>query len=167
MGSTDDNLKEAFAGESQANQRYLAFARKAQQDGYDQVAKLFRAAAAAETVHAQNHFQTMGGSTETLENLKTAAAGEKEEFKEMYPDFIEQAKIDENKDARRSFHYANEVEQIHHELYQKAIDAVGEGSDLPEQSMFVCTCCGNTVEGEAPEKCPVCGAPKKQFMEVE
>ena len=167
MSETSENLGEAFAGESQANQRYLAFARKAQQEGYTQVAKLFRAAAAAETVHAQNHFRTMDGVEDTLENLKAAAEGEAEEFREMYPGFIEKAKEEDENDARTSFTYANKVEKIHHKLYEQAMDAVEGGEDLPEKDMYVCTQCGNTVEDEAPESCPICGAPRKDFMLVE
>lgn len=167
MAETSDNLSDAFAGESQANQRYLAFARKAQQEGYSQVAKLFRAAAAAETVHAQNHFRTMGGVDDTLDNLGTAAEGEAEEFREMYPAFIETAKEEGESKARTSFNYANKVEKIHHQLYQKAMDAVEDGGDLPEQDLYVCTQCGNTVEDEAPQSCPICGAPQEDFMLVE
>ena len=167
MSETSDNLNDAFAGESQANQRYLAFARKAQKDGFDQVAKLFRAAAAAETVHAQNHFETKGGVRKTLHNLKAAAEGEAQEFRDMYPAFIDKAKEEGNSDARQTFHYANKVEEIHHELYQKAIDAVEDGDDLPEKDIYVCTQCGNTVEDQAPQSCPICGAPQEDFMLVE
>ena len=167
MGKSQENLGEAFAGESQANQRYLAFAKKAQKDGLTQVARLFRAAAAAETVHAQNHMKAAGQVSDTLPNLQTAAAGEAEEFRSMYPAFIQTARDEGDKEAERTFHYANEVEQIHYGLYQKAIEEVSKGNDLPEQKMFVCRGCGNTVEGEAPYKCPICGAPKSWFMDIE
>ena len=167
MSQTDENLKEAFAGESQANRKYVAFSRKADQEDYSQVAKLFRAAAEAETVHALNHLQVMDGIKETLENLKEAAEGEAEEFKEMYPDFIEQAEDDGNDNARGTFDYANQVEQIHHEMYNQAIEAVQKGEDLPPREIFVCQGCGNTVEDEAPDTCPICGAPKAMFKKID
>ncbi len=167
MSETQDDLQEAFAGESQANRTYLAFAQKAEEDGYSQVARLFRAAAASETVHALNHLQVMGGIRDTLDNLQEAAEGEAAEFRNMYPEFIERAKESGNEDARDSFEYASEVEEIHHSLYQKAIEAVKQGEDLPETEMFVCQGCGNTVEGEAPESCPICGAPRSMFEKVE
>jgi len=167
MGVTQEDLQEAFAGESQANRTYLAFAQKAEEDGYGQVARLFRAAAASETVHALNHLQVMGGIDDTLDNLKEAAEGEAAEFKEMYPEFIERAREGGNEEARDSFEYASKVEEIHHSLYEKAIEAVQQGQDLPETEMFVCQGCGNTVEGEAPESCPICGAPKSMFEKIE
>lgn len=167
MGQTDDNLKEAFAGESQANRKYLAFAKKADKEKLPMTARLFRAAAEAETIHAHNHLRVMGEVGATLDNLKVAASGEAAEFREMYPGFIAQAEKDGNQEARTTFAYANEVEEIHHQLYSRAADTVGKGEDLPETKMFVCRGCGNTVEGEPPEKCPICGAPKKMFMEIE
>lgn len=167
MSQTDENLKEAFAGESQANRKYTAFAAKADQSDYSQVARLFRAAAAAETVHALNHFEVMGGVNSTLENLKAAAEGEAEEFKEMYPGFIEQAEEEGKEAARDSFDYANQVEEIHHEMYNEAIEAVKAGEDLPETEIFVCQGCGNTVEEEAPDLCPICGAPKSMFKQID
>jgi len=118
MAKTDECLREAFAGESQANRRYLAFAAKADQEGYPQVAKLFRAAAEAETVHAHNHLRALKGIGNTQENLQEAVAGETHEFKTMYPEMIEVAKAEGNKEAERTFHYANEVEKIHAQLYQ-------------------------------------------------
>jgi len=167
MGQTDENLKEAFAGESQANRNYTAFAQKADKDGFAQVARLFRAAAAAETVHALNHLKVMGGVKSTLDNLKAAAAGEAAEFKKMYPRFIEQAAQDENEEAKRTFDYANQVEEIHHDLYTRAAEAVEAGEDMPEAEIYVCRGCGNTVEGEPPDRCPICGAPKKWFDRIE
>jgi rubrerythrin len=163
---TNNNLKEAFAGESQANRKYLAFAKKAQQDGFAQVAKLFRAAAAAETVHAHAHFRAMGGVEGTEENLQTAILGEGFEFKEMYPKFLAEAQAEGNKPAAASFKNALAVEEIHHGLYSKALGAVKSGSDLPETKIFVCQVCGNTVEGSAPDKCPVCGSSKEKFEEI-
>jgi len=164
--ATSDNLQEAFAGESQANRKYLAFAKKAEQDGYPQVAKLFRAAAEAETVHAHAHLRVMGGVKNTDENLRAAIEGEGFEFQEMYPKFLSQAEAEGNKPAVFSFKHALAVEEIHHGLYAEALDAVKSGSDLPETKIFVCAVCGNTVKGHAPDKCPVCGASKEQFKDV-
>ena len=164
--STSENLKEAFAGESQANRMYLAFAQKAEKDGFAQVAKLFRAAAAAETVHAHAHFRVMGGVKDTQANLQTAIEGEGYEFKQMYPKFLSEAKAESNKTAVISFKYAQAVEEIHHGLYSKALEAVKSGEDLPETKFFVCSVCGNTVEGSAPDECPVCGSSKERFHET-
>ncbi|MBN2594610.1 MAG: rubrerythrin family protein [Sedimentisphaerales bacterium] len=164
--SSSDNLQEAFAGESRANRKYLAFAKKAEQDGFPQVAKLFRAAAAAETVHAHAHFRVMGGIKGTGDNLQAAIEGEGFEFEEMYPKFLSEAEAEGNKPAVFSFKYALAVEEIHHGLYSKALKAVKSGSDLPEAKIFVCSVCGNTVEGSAPDKCPVCGASREQFRET-
>jgi rubrerythrin len=162
--SSEDNLKEAFAGESQANRKYLAFAKKADEDGYHQVARLFRAAAEAETVHAHNHLKVLKGINSTEENLKEAIAGEVEEFKEMYPGFIELAKEENNKEALWTFDVANQVEEIHADLYQKALNSLGENVEV---SYYVCNFCGNTVEKDAPELCPICGAPKSEFTKID
>ncbi len=164
--ATKDDLQTAFAGESRANRMYTAFAKKAGEQGLAQVAKLFRAAAEAETVHALAHFRAMGGIKDTAENLKTAVEGEKEEFKKMYPEFLARAREEDNKPAELSFKYALAVEKIHHGLYSKALEAVQSGNDLEETAIYVCTVCGNTVEGAAPEKCPVCGVPRKKFIHV-
>jgi len=167
MGDTKQNLMEAFAGESQANRRYLFFAEAADKEGYSQVARLFRAAAKSETVHARNHLKTLGGIKSTKENLEAAVGGELYEFTKMYPAFIEQAKAESNQDAETSFDWANKVEKIHHRLYEKALKAVEAGEALKEEPYFVCQGCGYTVGGEAPEKCPVCGAPRSMFKRVE
>lgn len=167
MAKTDENLKEAFAGESQANRMYTAFAKKADEEELSQVARLFRAAAAAETVHALNHFQVMDKVNSTEKNLKTAAEGEAEEFREMYPDFIATAEEEGEENAMHSFDYANQVEEIHHNMYNEALEAVQSGQDLPETDMYVCQGCGNTVEEEAPDTCPICGAPKSLFEKIE
>jgi nitrite reductase (NADH) large subunit len=164
--ATMDNLKEAFAGESQANRKYLAFAKKADQDGFPQVAKLFRAAAEAETIHAHAHFRVMGGVQDTPANLAAAIEGEGFEFNHMYPKFVAEAKAEGNKPAEISFTNALAVEGIHHGLYSAALAAVKGGKDLATAKIFVCSVCGNTVAGEAPEKCPVCGVPKSKFSEV-
>lgn len=164
--ATSDNLQEAFAGESQANRKYLAFAKRAEQDGYPQVAKLFRAAAEAETVHAHAHLRVMGGVQNTDENLQAAIEGEGFEFQQMYPKFLAEAEAENNKPAVFSFKYALAVEEIHHGLYAEALEAVTSGTDLPESKIFVCAVCGNTVKGEAPDKCPICGAAHEQFKEI-
>jgi rubrerythrin len=166
MSDTTENLKAAFAGESQANRKYLAFAQKAQQDGYEQVAKLFRAAAEAETIHALAHLRVMKGVRSTAENLREAVAGENYEHTSMYPGFIEQAKKEGNADAVRSFSLANEVEKVHEALYKAAAEAVTANKDLPAKKLYICPVCGNIEEGEAPEKCAVCGAPGRSFREV-
>ena len=165
--STAENLQDAFAGESQANRKYLAFAKKAETDGYPQVAKLFRAAAEAETVHAHAHLRVMGGIKDTPANLQTAIGGEGFEFQEMYPDYLAEAEAEGNKAAAYSFKNALAVEETHHDLYTEALKAIQEGKDLPEGQIFVCPVCGHTVWGEAPDKCPVCGAAKARFFEVE
>jgi len=167
MAETEKNLQEAFAGESQANRRYLFFADRADKEGHPQIARLFRAAAEAETVHARNHLEVMGGIGSTRDNLKVAASGENYEFTKMYPGFIEQARADNNKRAETSFTHANTVEEIHHGLYQKALETLEAGQKLKDEPYFVCQVCGNTVAGEAPERCPVCGAPRDRFKRVE
>jgi rubrerythrin len=144
--TTQKNLEEAFAGESQANRKYLAFAEKADQEGFKQVAKLFRAAAEAETVHAKNHLRVMGGVGKTIDNLKNAIAGETHEFNEMYPKFIEQAKKENASDAViLSLDVANRVEKVHASLYKKALENLGKNK---EADYYVCQICGHTVEGE-------------------
>ena len=164
--ATTDNLQAAFAGESQANRKYLAFAKKADADGFSQVAKLFRAAAEAETIHAHAHLRVMGGVKSTTDNLKAAVEGEGYEFKTMYPKFVSEADAEKNQAATYSFKNAMAVEQIHHSLYAIALSTVEKGKDLPSAAIYVCGICGNTVTGIAPDKCPVCGAPKARFAEV-
>jgi len=163
MSKTEQNLKEAFAGESQANRRYLAFAKQAEKEGYPQVAKLFRAVAEAETIHAHAHLKALGAIGNTADNLKEAIAGETHEFKEMYPAMIEEAAAEGNKAAERSFRYANEVEKVHARLYQKALDNL---EDLEDVDYYVCSVCGYTCENEPLEKCPVCGAKARAFNKV-
>ncbi|MHA2267516.1 MAG: rubrerythrin family protein [Promethearchaeota archaeon] len=166
MTKSEENLKAAFAGESQANRKYLAFAKKADKEGFPQVAKIFRAAAEAETVHAHNHLRELGGIKSTKENIQGAIDGEHYEFTKMYPEFLEDAKEEGNKGAERTFDLANEVEKIHHKLYEKALEAVESGNDLKKQDVYICPVCGYTHEGEPPEVCPVCGAVKKVFQEI-
>ena len=164
---TSEHLQAAFAGESQANRTHLAFAKKAEQDGFPTVAKLFRAAADAETVHAHAHLRVMGGVKTTAENLDASIGGEGHEFREMYPGFLKEAEKEGNAAAVVSFRNALAVEGIHYGLYSNALKAVKGGTDLPASSIFVCQVCGNTVLGGAPEKCPVCSAPKAKFIEVQ
>jgi rubrerythrin len=167
MGDTDENLLEAFAGESQANRKYLFFGEKADKDGNKQLARLFRAAAEAETVHARNHLRVLGEIKSDRENLAAAIGGEHYEFTEMYPGFIEQAKKDGNKAAERTFDLANRVEKIHHGLFQTALKSLEDNKPLKEAPYYVCQVCGYTAEGEAPERCPICGAPRSQFKKVD
>jgi rubrerythrin len=167
MGKTRENLQEAFAGESQANRRYLFFADEADKAGQKQVARLFRAAAAAETVHARNHLEALGEVKSTAENLEAAISGENYEFTRMYPGFIEQAKNENDSAAAHSFDLANKVEKIHHGLFQKALKNLGTGEKEAEQPYYVCQVCGNTVPGEPPEKCPICGAPRSAFKRID
>ncbi len=164
MTKTEKNLLEAFAGESQANRKYLAFAKKAEEEGYKQIARLFRAAAEAETVHALNHLRELGLIKSTKENLQAAINGETYEFENMYPRMIKEAEAEGKGGALRSFEFANEVEQIHAELYRKALENLGKNPDVV---YYVCQVCGNTVEGEAPDECPVCGAKKQAFKKIE
>ncbi|MEE9912425.1 MAG: rubrerythrin family protein [Deltaproteobacteria bacterium] len=165
MSKTTDALKEAFAGESQANRKYLAFAAKADVEGFPQAARLFRAAAEAETVHAHAHLRAMKGIGSTRDNLMEAVAGETHEFKSMYPAMIESAKAEGHQEAERSFTFANEVEKIHARLYQQMLDAPDAAKD--SYSYYVCPVCGYTAEKEAPETCPVCGAKGKLFKKVD
>jgi rubrerythrin len=164
MEKSVQNLKEAFAGESQANRKYLAFAEKAEREGYPQVARLFRAAAEAETVHALNHLRALKAIQATHENLKEAVSGETAEFLEMYPRMIAAAQAEGHKEAERSFNFANEVEKVHARLFQKALENLAN-KELVD--IFVCSVCGYTVEGEAPDKCPICNAVKKLFKRIE
>lgn len=155
---TEENLRAAFAGESQANRRYLFYADKADKEGFPQVARLFRAAADAETSHARNHFDAMDGVGSTRDNLMAAIMGEHFEFTRMYPGYIAAAEAEQNGRGQRSFELANEVEQIHHRLFQAALEAVEAGRSATEEPYFVCQICGNTIAGDGPDKCPVCGA---------
>jgi rubrerythrin len=164
MSSTDENLKAAFAGESQANRLYLAFAKKAEEEGYTQVAKLFKAAAEAETIHALNHVQIIGKVQSTIDNIGTAITGETLEFKEMYPSFLATAKQENNKQAVWSIDVASKVEQVHANLFQKALENLKNMKELEKIDYYVCSVCGNTVEGSPPNKCPICGSPKEKFF---
>jgi rubrerythrin len=167
MSKTEQDLKDAFAGESQANRKYLAFSKKAEQDGYKRAAKMFRAAAAAETVHAHNHLRELGGVRTTRENLLEAITGESYEFQKMYPQMIEDARSEGRDGAMKSFVYANEVEKIHAALYKKVLDSLEKDKGREADDFHVCQVCGYTVEGEAPDECPVCKSKKQAFKKVE
>jgi rubrerythrin len=160
--STLDDLKAAFAGESQANRKYLAFAKKADEEGYPQVARLFRAAAQGETIHAHAHLAAMDGISDTAANLKEAMGGETYEFETMYPPMVEQSKTEDHKKAQRSFRNAMEVEKVHASLYKAAFDSLNKPAG--EQFFyFVCPVCGYVEARTAPERCPVCGAAGSKF----
>ncbi len=165
MTKTEQYLKEAFAGESQANRKYLAFAAKAEEEGFPQVARLFRAAAEAETVHAHNHLRALKGIRTTKENLEEAIAGETHEFKKMYPEMIEEARREGHQEAEKSFHYAIEAEKVHASLFQNLLNNLGKTQeDFP---YFICPVCGHTVERQAPDICPVCGTKGEKFKKIE
>jgi rubrerythrin len=166
MSKTTEDLKAAFAGESQANRKYLAFAQAAEREGKTNLAKLFRAVAEGETVHAIKHFTTLGEVKTSLENVKAALAGETYEIETMYPEFIADAQAEGEKAAEISFTGANEVEKVHQGQFAKALESLEKGEDIPEQKYYVCQICGELELGEAPENCPVCKAPKAKFMEM-
>lgn len=165
MSKTEEALKEAFAGESQANRKYLAFAAQADKEGRPQAARLFRAAAEAETVHAHNHLKALKAVRSTAENIEEAFAGESHEFKSMYPAMIDAARAEGHKEAERSFHYANEVEKVHARLYQELLAGLSSAGET--YAYYVCPVCGYTAERAAPDACPVCGAKGKMFRRVE
>jgi rubrerythrin len=166
MTKTEEDLKAAFAGESQANRKYLAFAKKADADGLTQVAKLFRAAAAAETVHAHSHLRAMDGVKTTAENLQVAIAGENYEWTIMYPEFIKDAETESVKRALNSFKHAFEAEKIHEALYTKALASLDGGQPLPEVDYYVCPICGFTHEGPFEGNCPICNTPATKFERI-
>ena len=154
--STNDNLKAGFAGESQANRKYASFSEKAAEEGFPNVAKLFKAASDAEAIHAKRHLSVYGVPS-TLDNLAASIAGETEEFTEMYPGFIKTSEAEKNGDATRSFTFAMKAEQVHAGLYEKALAAVKSGTDLEVKDLFLCPVCGNVALNTAPGACPICG----------
>jgi len=166
MTKSIENLKTAFAGESQANRRYLAFAKKADVEGFPQIAKLFRSVAAAETVHANNHFRAMDGVKSTAENLEVAIAGENYEVVSMYPTMLAEAVAEGDKRATKTFGYALEVEKIHEALYRRARELLGKGKDAQETNYYICPVCGFTHEGPMKGKCPVCSSPGENFEKI-
>jgi len=165
MPTTDENLKVAFSGESQAFQKYNAFAEKAAKDGFANIAKLFRTTAEAERIHANGHLKAMDAVGSTLENLQAAIGGETYEFTDMYPPMYEQA-VKENHKAKKMFGYAVEAEKVHAELYHKALEAVKNGVDLDEVNIYLCPICGHIELGTPPEKCPICGAKGSAYVQL-
>ena len=165
MATTEDNLKSAFAGESQANRKYLAFAKKAEDEGFVNVGRLFRTAAEAETIHALGHLNAMEGVGPTAENLQAAIAGETYEYTEMYPPMLQQAEADKHK-AQRMFRYAMRAEAVHAKLYQMALEAVAQGKDLAETSFYLCPVCGHIELGKPPDSCPICATRGERFLKV-
>ena len=165
MSNTTKNLQAAFAGESQAGRKYTAFATKAEEEGYHQIAKLFRAAALAESVHAINHLKAMGGIDTTTENLKAAIQGENYEITTMYPDMIADAEAEGEKKAKTSFKWAYEVEKVHEALYRYALEHMDPNT--PVVDFYVCPICGYTHQGKFEGKCPVCNTPAEKFVKVE
>ena len=167
MSNTEGFLKEAFAGESQANRKYTAFAAKADKEGFAQAAKLFRAAAAAEEVHANNHLRVLKGIKSTKENLQAAISGEDEEWEKMYPGMIETAKSEGKRAAEISFDYANQVEKIHARLYKSLLGGLEDSAKQDTFPYYVCPVCGNTVERVAPGVCPICATEGSLFIRVD
>jgi rubrerythrin len=165
MPSTRENLMEAFSGESQANRKYLAFAKKAKEDGMPNIARLFRTAAEAETIHALGHLAALDGVGSTVDNLKAAVAGETHEYREMYPPMLKTAEAEGHK-AKRMFGYAVKAEEVHAKLYQMALEAAAQGKDLAVTEFYLCPICGHIEAREAPEKCPICGAKREKFLRV-
>ena len=165
MPTTHENLKEAFAGESQANQKYRAFAKKAQQDGFDSIAKLFRLTAEAERIHAEGHLKALDGVGSTADNLQAAISGETHEFSAMYPPMVKQAISDGHK-ARKMFEYAVAAEEVHAKLYQMALEAVKQGKDLVAE-FYLCPICGYIEMGKPEKSCPICGTKPEKFVMAE
>lgn len=163
--TTEANLKEAFAGESQANRKYLAFARKAEQEGFANVARLFRTAAEAETIHALGHLNALDGVKSTADNLREAIEGETHEFTDMYPPMVDTA-VTENHKGKRMFELAMKAEAVHANLYKLALEAVAQGKDLSETKFYLCPVCGHIEMGNPPASCPICGAKGEKFVQV-
>jgi rubrerythrin len=165
MANTTDNLKEAFAGESQANQKYRAFAAKAEREGLPNIAQLFRTTAEAERIHAEGHLKAMDQVQSTAENLRAAIDGETYEFTQMYPPMLEQA-IQDNHKAKRMFGFAVEAEQGHARIYQQALEAVTRGEDLPDAEFYLCPICGHIELGQPDKPCIICNAKPAVFVKI-
>lgn len=165
MATTQENLKDAFGGESMAYQKYAAFAQKAAKDGFPNIAKLFETTAEAERIHAHGHLKAMDAIGSTLDNLQAAIDGETYEYGDMYPPMYEQA-VAEGHKAKKYFGYALEAEKVHAELYQKAFEAVKDGKDLDEVNIYLCPICGHIELGTPPEACPVCKAPASKYVQL-
>ncbi len=164
---TKENLEAAFSGESQANRKYLAFADRAESEGFEQIAYLFRGIAEAETIHAHNHLRAMGKVGDTEENLKSAIAGEDYEYKDMYPEFLVESEAEGETQASTGFRFALEAEQVHSTLYSEALRMAEAGEDMPVQDLYLCEVCGHTVLGSIPERCPICGSKQEKYFKVE
>ena len=165
MSKTEKNLKDAFAGESQAFQKYTAFAKKAEKEGFRNIARLFRTAAEAEKIHADGHLNSLDGIGSTVDNLKAAVSGETYEFTEMYPPMLEDA-IAENHKAKRMFGYALKAEAVHAKLYELALAAAQMGKDLENDEFYLCPVCGNIEFGKPSENCSICGALAEKFVKL-
>ena len=164
--ATDENAMEAFAGESQANRKYAAFAEKAESEGYNNIARLFKAASEAEAIHAKKLLKAMGRIESTMENLEKAVEGETHEYTEMYPRFVQEAEAEKKSDVLLAFNYALQAEEVHAGLYKEALKSLKSGQDLSNRTVWLCPVCGNIFLGEAPEKCPICKVFKKVFREI-
>jgi rubrerythrin len=165
MPTTKEDLKQAFAGESQVNQKYRAFAKKAAREGYPNIAKLFNTTAEAEKIHAQGHLGALQGIGTTVENLKNAIAEETDEYEEMYPPMLDQALKEDHK-AQRMFKYAISAEDVHAQLYKSALEAAEQGKDLDEIEFYLCPVCGHIEFGKPEENCPICGALASKYVQV-
>ena len=164
--ATIENAKEAFAGESQANRKYMAFSEKAAAEGFNNVATLYKAASEAEAIHAKKLLKVLNAIESTQKNLETSIAGETHEFTHMYPEFIKVAETEGKSDALLAFTHAMKAEQVHATLYKKALDMVKSGKDIGREKIFLCPVCGNIEVGKVPDKCPICGVFGKQFREI-
>jgi rubrerythrin len=165
MATTTENLKEAFAGEGQANQKYRLFSKKAEQDGFPNIARLFRTTAEAERIHAEGHLKAMDGVGSSVENLQAAIDGETYEYTTMYPPMLAEAEADGHK-AKRMFGYAVEAEQVHARLYNIALEAAQQGKDLTETEIYLCPVCGYIELGKPGADCPICGTKAAKFIQV-
>lgn len=165
MISTKDNVHEAFAGESQANQKYRAFAKKAEKDGFPKIAQLFKTTAEAERIHAEAHFASMDGINSTVDNLIAAIAGETYEYKEMYPPMLDAAEAEDHK-AKRMFKYALKAEEVHAKLYTLALECAAQGKDLDVNEIYLCPVCGNIELRKPVDKCSICNLPAEKFVKV-
>lgn len=166
MEQTRKNLKEAFAGESQAYQKYKAFAKQALKEGYPNIAKLFETTAEAERIHAESHLRALGQINSTSDNLMAAIQGETYEFKDMYPSMLESAKNEDAKTAAKSFEFALKAEAVHAKIYQMALQALTDGKDLPTDEIYLCPVCGDIEIGKPEKDCPICGLPKEKYVKL-
>ncbi len=164
--ATKENAMAAFAGESQANRKYQAFSDKAAEEGFKNIATLYKAASEAEAIHAKKLLKVLLAIEPTAKNLEKSIEGETHEFTIMYPAFVKEAEAEKKSDAVLAFTFAMKAEQVHAGLYKKALDAVKAGTDIGREKIFLCPVCGNIEIGKAPDKCPICGVFGKQFREI-